>query len=153
VRRHHRRADGLARFLRGGELRLADSQVTASRNSLRSACEEASSSARSSFSLGAASLFFFPYREKHLVSAGGNDTCKGLLEQFANTSSSFVYCAVKHARPIRICQACVTELEDVASDTEATRSIIQPVVRESQHPYPDECNASGTVRLPGWFFI
>lgn len=59
------------------------------------------------------------FEESFVAGPGGNNTCKRLLEQFANTSSSFVYCAVKNARPIRICQACVTELEDVKASHEA----------------------------------
>ncbi|XP_034238675.1 osteopetrosis-associated transmembrane protein 1 [Thrips palmi] len=59
------------------------------------------------------------FEDSFAFGASENITCKQLLEQFANTSSNFVYCAVKNARPIRICQACVTELEDVRASHEA----------------------------------
>ncbi|CAB4065719.1 HERC2 [Lepeophtheirus salmonis] len=46
-------------------------------------------------------------------------------------------------------ELCVTELEDVASDTERTKSLYQPVVQESPHPYEESANLSGHVKLPG----
>lgn len=45
---------------------------------------------------------------------GKNDTCTELLETFANTSASFTFCAIKYARPIRICEQCVQFFEDVS---------------------------------------
>ena len=35
-------------------------------------------------------------------------------------------------------ELCVTELEDVATDTERSKAVPQPVVQESSHPYPGE---------------
>ncbi|KAI8508669.1 E3 ubiquitin-protein ligase herc2, partial [Branchiostoma belcheri] len=46
-------------------------------------------------------------------------------------------------------ELCVTELEDVASDTEANRNAMQPVVQESPHPYGDDTSISGHVRIAG----
>lgn len=46
-------------------------------------------------------------------------------------------------------ELCVTELEDAASDTEAMRSVPQPVVQESSHPYTDDSSLSGSVKIPG----
>jgi len=46
-------------------------------------------------------------------------------------------------------ELCVTELEDVASDTESGRNIPQPVVQESTHPYTDDTCLTGAVQIPG----
>ena len=46
-------------------------------------------------------------------------------------------------------ELCVTELEDAASDTEAMRSVPQPVVQESSHPYTDDVTLTGVVKIPG----
>ncbi|CAL4122804.1 unnamed protein product, partial [Meganyctiphanes norvegica] len=46
-------------------------------------------------------------------------------------------------------ELCVTELEDAASDTEAQRSVPQPVVQESSHPYTDDITLNGVVKIPG----
>lgn len=35
-------------------------------------------------------------------------------------------------------ELCVTELEDVAADTERTKAVPRPVVQESNHPYTRE---------------
>ena len=43
----------------------------------------------------------------------------------------------------------VTELEDVASNTDTSRAPPQPVIQESLHPYTDDANMSGHVRIPG----
>ena len=48
-----------------------------------------------------------------------------------------------------ILELCVTELEDVASDTETGRNAAQPVVQESPHPYTDDTSLSGHVRIQG----
>ena len=48
-----------------------------------------------------------------------------------------------------ILELCVTELEDVASDTESGRNAAQPVVQESPHPYTDDTSLSGHVRIQG----
>lgn len=49
-------------------------------------------------------------------------------------------------------ELCVTELEDAATDTEAMRSVPQPVVQESSHPYTDDVTLTGVVKIPGGFF-
>ena len=36
-------------------------------------------------------------------------------------------------------ELCVTELEDVATDTERLKAMPQPVTQESSHPYTGEC--------------
>lgn len=46
-------------------------------------------------------------------------------------------------------ELCVTELEDVAEDTETVRNMALPVVQESPHPYTDDMCITGTVRIPG----
>ncbi|XP_077983839.1 E3 ubiquitin-protein ligase HERC2-like [Glandiceps talaboti] len=46
-------------------------------------------------------------------------------------------------------ELCVTELEDVAADTESGRGTMQPVVQESTHPYADDISTSGQVRISG----
>nr|XP_032812660.1 E3 ubiquitin-protein ligase HERC2 isoform X4 [Petromyzon marinus] len=46
-------------------------------------------------------------------------------------------------------ELCVTELEDVASDSQSGRHAAQPAVVESSHPYTDDTSSSGTVRIPG----
>ena len=43
----------------------------------------------------------------------------------------------------------VTELEDVASNTDTSRAPPQPVSQESGHPYVDDATLSGHVRIPG----
>lgn len=48
-----------------------------------------------------------------------------------------------------ILELCVTELEDVAADTESGRNSAAPVVAESAHPYTDDTSLSGHVRIPG----
>lgn len=51
-------------------------------------------------------------------------------------------------------ELCVTELEDAASDTEAMRSVPQPVVQESSHPYTDDVTLTGVVKIPSkWLSI
>lgn len=46
-------------------------------------------------------------------------------------------------------ELCVTELEDVATDSQNGRLSSQPVVVESSHPYTDDTSTSGTVKTPG----
>ncbi|ESO89418.1 hypothetical protein LOTGIDRAFT_218809 [Lottia gigantea] len=46
-------------------------------------------------------------------------------------------------------ELCVTELEDVATDTESGRQAAQPVVQESPHPYTDDTSLTGHVKIPG----
>lgn len=49
-------------------------------------------------------------------------------------------------------ELCVTELEDVATDSQSGRLSSQPVVVESSHPYTDDTSTSGTVKIPGKTF-
>ena len=46
-------------------------------------------------------------------------------------------------------ELCVTELEDVASDSEYGRSTAHPVIQESPHPYTDDTSISGHVKIAG----
>ena len=46
-------------------------------------------------------------------------------------------------------ELCVTELEDVATDTERLKSVPHPVTQESSHPYTDDAILTGHVRIPG----
>ncbi len=50
-------------------------------------------------------------------------------------------------------ELCVTELEDVAMDTESGRNVTQPVVQESPHPYTDDTSLSGHVKIPGTIIL
>ena len=45
--------------------------------------------------------------------------------------------------------SCVTELEDAATDTERIKSVPQPLVQESAHPYTDDAVQTGHVRIAG----
>ncbi|KAJ1528612.1 hypothetical protein ONE63_007011 [Megalurothrips usitatus] len=55
-------------------------------------------------------------------SANNQTNCTVLLESYADASASFTFCAVNHARPIRICEKCVTLYHDVY---EAHYNIVQ----------------------------
>jgi len=46
-------------------------------------------------------------------------------------------------------ELCVTELEDVATESQSGRLSSQPVVVESSHPYTDDTSTSGAVKIPG----
>ena len=46
-------------------------------------------------------------------------------------------------------ELCVTELEDAATDTERIKSVPQPLVQESAHPYTDDAVQTGHVRIAG----
>ncbi|XP_023218340.1 E3 ubiquitin-protein ligase HERC2-like isoform X1 [Centruroides sculpturatus] len=46
-------------------------------------------------------------------------------------------------------ELCVTELEDVAADTDVTRMRPRPVIQESSHPYIDDITLTGHVKIPG----
>lgn len=46
-------------------------------------------------------------------------------------------------------ELCITELEDVATDNSSVHSSFQPVVQESSHPYTDDTNTTGVVKIPG----
>ena len=51
----------------------------------------------------------------------------------------------KSAIASMLTELCVTELEDASCDTEALRSVPQPVVQESSHPYTDDVTLTGIV--------
>ncbi|XP_068720941.1 E3 ubiquitin-protein ligase HERC2-like [Montipora capricornis] len=46
-------------------------------------------------------------------------------------------------------ELCITELEDVAADNSSVHSSFQPVVQESSHPYTEDSNTTGVVKIPG----
>ncbi|XP_048589232.1 E3 ubiquitin-protein ligase HERC2 isoform X2 [Nematostella vectensis] len=46
-------------------------------------------------------------------------------------------------------ELCITELEDVTTDNSIVHSAFQPVVQESSHPYTDDTNTSGVVKVAG----
>lgn len=46
-------------------------------------------------------------------------------------------------------ELCITELEEVAMDNSSSRAAFQPVVQESCHPYTDNTNTSGVVKITG----
>ncbi|KDR23622.1 Osteopetrosis-associated transmembrane protein 1 [Zootermopsis nevadensis] len=43
----------------------------------------------------------------------GVESCKNRLECFASSTSNFTQCAIRHARPIRLCERCVGYYMDV----------------------------------------
>ena len=58
-------------------------------------------------------------------------------------------CSRNSAIADMILELCITELEEVANDTEALRAAPHPVVQESPHPYTDNMSLQGTVKIPG----
>ncbi|KAK7097783.1 E3 ubiquitin-protein ligase HERC2-like isoform X3 [Littorina saxatilis] len=74
------------------------------------------------------------------VGSGGRDTLSSILTALgkANPQVSEM-----------LLELCVTELEDVASDSEYGRSTAHPVIQESPHPYTDDTSLSGHVKIPG----
>lgn len=42
-----------------------------------------------------------------------NSSCTPLKERFANSSAQFTLCAIRHSRPIRMCETCRSEYLDV----------------------------------------
>lgn len=50
-------------------------------------------------------------------------------------------------------ELCVTELEDVAADRDSGRSLAQPMVQESPHPYTDDTSLAGHVKIPGMILL
>lgn len=65
--------------------------------------------------------------------------------QFVNIQHLYVSVQVADM----LLELCVTELEDVATDSQSGRLSSQPVVVESSHPYTDDTSTSGTVKIPG----
>ena len=57
--------------------------------------------------------------------------------------------AASHLISSMLLELCVTELEDVATDTERIKSVPQPVIQESSHPYTHDAMQTGNVRIPG----
>lgn len=39
----------------------------------------------------------------------GDSDCQFLLESFASVTANFTFCAIRHARPIRLCESCVDD--------------------------------------------
>lgn len=39
----------------------------------------------------------------------GDNDCQFLLESFASVTANFTFCAIRHARPIRLCENCVDD--------------------------------------------
>lgn len=39
----------------------------------------------------------------------GDNDCQFLLESFASVTANFTFCAIRHARPIRLCESCVDD--------------------------------------------
>ncbi|GFS15828.1 E3 ubiquitin-protein ligase HERC2, partial [Elysia marginata] len=72
--------------------------------------------------------------------AGGKKTLAYVLTALARASSQVTE---------MLLELCVTELEDVATDSETGRSAAKPVVQESAHPYTDDSSQTGVVRIPG----
>lgn len=46
-------------------------------------------------------------------------------------------------------ELCITELEEVAVDNSSAQGAFIPVVQESNHPYTDNTNTSGVVKVNG----
>ena len=57
--------------------------------------------------------------------------------------------SVQRENSSMLLELCVTELEDVATDTERIKSVPQPVIQESSHPYTHDAMQTGNVRIPG----
>ncbi|KAJ8297784.1 hypothetical protein KUTeg_024315 [Tegillarca granosa] len=76
---------------------------------------------------------------------------KRVGERGKETLSEVLTCVGKANQSIAemLLELCVTELEDVASDRESGRSMAQPVVQESPHPYTDDTSLVGHVKIPG----
>ena len=50
---------------------------------------------------------------------------------------------------VLLLELCITELEDVAASTDLSTSSASAVVQETPHPYPDDWDQTGSVRIPG----
>ena len=74
------------------------------------------------------------------VGSNGRETLSDILTSLA-----------KSCPPVAemLLELCVTELEDVAADRDSGRSLAQPVVQESPHPYTDDTSLAGHVKIPG----
>ena len=66
-----------------------------------------------------------------------------------DTLNSLPWCLCGVQVADMLLELCVTELEDVATDSQSGRLSSQPVVVESSHPYTDDTSTSGTVKIPG----
>lgn len=66
-------------------------------------------------------------------------------QHLLHTATKYLYFQVADM----LLELCVTELEDVATDSQSGRLSSQPVVVESSHPYTDDTSTSGTVKIPG----
>ncbi|XP_069705408.1 osteopetrosis-associated transmembrane protein 1 isoform X2 [Periplaneta americana] len=56
------------------------------------------------------------FNDEEMMSNG--HTCNKYLQQFANSTSEFTKCAIRHARPIRICEKCIYYYLDVQKSYE-----------------------------------
>nr|XP_031307020.1 E3 ubiquitin-protein ligase HERC2 isoform X7 [Camelus dromedarius] len=88
-----------------------------------------------------------------LVVVSGGNSLNNLIElktvniNPADTTASLLNDCTEVAD--MLLELCVTELEDVATDSQSGRLSSQPVVVESSHPYTDDTSSSGTVKIPG----
>ena len=74
------------------------------------------------------------------VGVNGKDTLSDILTCLAKCNPGVAE---------MLLELCVTELEDVAADRNTGRSLAQPVVQESPHPYTDDTSLAGHVKIPG----
>lgn len=74
------------------------------------------------------------------VGSSGKETLSDVLTGLAKSNPSVAE---------MLLELCVTELEDVAADRDSGRSLAQPVVQESPHPYTDDTSLAGHVKIPG----
>eukprot|EP00118_Oscarella_pearsei_P022140 m.252836 g.252836 ORF g.252836 m.252836 type:complete len:3992 (+) comp40356_c1_seq2:177-12152(+) len=74
------------------------------------------------------------------VGVNGKATLSDVLKRLGQTRSGVAGLLL---------ELCVTELEDVAASTDVASSLASPVVQETPHPYPDNWEKSGSVRIPG----
>ncbi|XP_052796353.1 E3 ubiquitin-protein ligase HERC2-like isoform X2 [Mya arenaria] len=74
------------------------------------------------------------------VGVHGRETLSEVLTSLARTSPAVAE---------MLLELCVTELEDVAADRDSGRSMAQPIVQESPHPYTDDTSLAGHVKIPG----
>ena len=78
------------------------------------------------------------------VGSNGRDSLSDILTCLARNNPAIAE---------MLLELCVTELEDVAADRDTGRSLAQPVVQESPHPYTDDTSLAGHVKIPGLGFI
>ncbi|CAH0390181.1 unnamed protein product [Bemisia tabaci] len=78
-----------------------------------------------------------------IVDRAGKDSKETITKVLISLALSFSHVASM------LVELCVTELEDVALNSNNILSAPQPVVQESSHPYVDDDSLGGHVKIPG----